>query len=224
MMKKIYSLLFALITLSTLNAQNDLEVRSFISPQLNFNYDTTALVDIKIEMKNNGSSTLIAGDTIYITLRIATNDTTSFIDYSKLLTVNVPNGSVTELLLEEDYHFDKSNDYSVCAGIDGTHQIPNNTRFQKSPTCVAFVVGVNEIKTKVEKLFYANNKINFRFNQKVNAQLHVYDISGKEIFSSRVNQKAGELDFAAPASGFYLLRLVEENGNTTTSKFLVSNK
>jgi len=223
-MKKIYSLLFALITFSTLNAQNDLEVRSFISPQLNFNYDTTALVDIKIEMKNNGPSTLIAGDTIYITLRIATNDTTTFINYSKLLTVNVPNGSVTELLLEEDYHFDKSNDYSVCAGIDGTHQIPNNTRFQKSPTCVAFVVGVNEIKTKVEKLFYANNKINFRFNQKVNAQVHVYDISGKEIFSSRVNQKAGELDFAAPASGFYLLRLVEENGNTTTSKFIVSNK
>lgn len=223
-MKKIYALIIALFSISAINAQNDLEVRSFVSPQLNFNYDTTALVDIKIEMKNNGPSILIAGDTIYVTLRIATNDTTIFIDYSKLLSVNLPKDAVTELLLEEDYHFDKSNDYSVCAGIDGTYQIPNNTRFQKSPTCVAFVVGINEIKTKVEKLYYANNKINFRFNQKVNAQVHVYDISGKEIFNSRVNQKAGELDFAAPASGFYLLRLVEENGNTTSSKFVVSNK
>jgi hypothetical protein len=85
-------------------------------------------------------------------------------------------------------------------------------------------VGVEEIETKVQKLYFADGNVNFEFNQKVDAIVYIHDISGKEIYNSRINKKAGQLDFAVPASGFYFLRLVESNGKTTTSKFIVSNK
>jgi len=202
---------------------NKMDVLSILSPQPKYNYDSSATVDIIVRYRNSGPNYIASTDTIYFVVEVANSSNSYYYN------VNIPpkallsQGDAKNDTLLFDYNFPEESSYSLCVSIEGTKSFQLNDSKNKSK-CVNFVVNLNEIKTKVEKLFYANNKINFRFNQKVNAQVHVYDISGKEIFSSRVNQKAGELDFAAPASGFYLLRLVEGNGNTTTSKFIVSNK
>lgn len=223
-MKRLYFLLIILFAFNQLSAQNDLEVVTFLSPEPSFNYEKNSIVDIEIRIKNHGPNILTVGDSLFISLKIANNDSTFVIKYSKLLTKSLNVDDTYNVLLEKDYMFNIENEYSICAGIDGTKAYPTNTYFQKSPTCTAFVVGVNEVKAKVQKLYYTAGKVNFEFNRKVDAVVHIHDISGKEIYNKRIAKKAGQLDFAVPASGFYFLRLVESNGNTTTSKFIVSNK
>lgn len=223
-MKRLYFLLIILFTFNQLSAQNNLEVVTFISPDPGVNYDTNSTVDIEIRIRNNGPNFLTSEDSLFITLSIANNDNTFEIKFRRLLGQNLAPNDIFDIVLEDNYVFDNDYYYSICADIDGTYSYPINTSTQKSPTCVAFVVGVNEIKAKVQKLYYADGKVNFKFNRKVDAVVHIHDISGKEIYNSQINKKTGQLDFAVPAAGFYFLRLIESNGNTTTSKFIVSNK
>lgn len=223
-MKKIILLLIIAIGFNTLQAQsNSIEVASFLSPELNLNYNSSATVDIKIKIQNLGPNSIPPGDSIFIDLTIANNDTTEIYNIQKRIDVRLLPNNYYDILLIEDYTFSQDHSYQSCAAVKGTAAYPINTH-KPSLSCVSFVVGEDEIKTKVQKLYYAEGQVNFEFNRKVDAEVYIHDISGKEIFNSTITKKAGQLDFAVPASGFYFLRLVESNGNTTTSKFIVSNK
>jgi hypothetical protein len=224
-MKKITLFLIILIGYSTLQAQtNSIEVSSFLTPEINTNYNSNATVDIEIKIQNEGPNSIMPGDSIFIDLNIANNDSTEIYDIRKRIDMMLLPNDYYDIMLIENYTFSQDHSYLSCAAVRGTKAYPTNTTPKPSTTCVSFIVGVEEIETKVQKLYFADGNVNFEFNQKVDAIVYIHDISGKEIYNSRINKKAGQLDFAVPASGFYFLRLVESNGKTTTSKFIVSNK
>lgn len=226
-MKKIILLFAIFIGFSSLIAQtqtNSIKVASFLSPEINTNYNSNATVDIEIRIQNEGPNNITPGDSIFIDLSIANNDSTEFHDIRKRVDMMLLPNDYYDIMLIENYTFSQDHSYQTCAQVSGTKAYPNNSTPKPSNSCVSFIVGVDEVPTKIQKLYYTKGNINFEFNRKVDAEVYIHDISGKEIYNSRINKKAGQLNFAVPASGFYFLRLIESNGNTTTSKFIVSNK
>lgn len=224
MKKIVFTLLVSCLASIAFAQTNSIAVASFLSPQINTNYNSNATVDIEIRIQNEGPNTIVLGDSIYIDLNVASNDTTEVYLVKKLVDARLQPNDYYDITLIEDYTFSQDNSYLSCASVSGTKAYPINTTPKPSTTCVSFIVSVEKFQTKVQKLYYADGRVNYEFNHKVDAVVSIHDISGKEIYSNRLNKKAGQLDFAVPASGFYFLRLVERNGKTTTSKFIVSNK
>ncbi|OFY99646.1 MAG: hypothetical protein A3K10_08105 [Bacteroidetes bacterium RIFCSPLOWO2_12_FULL_31_6] len=52
------------------------------------------------------------------------------------------------------------------------------------------------------------------FNDTFNAQLNIFDISGKEVYSLPIIQSTTKIDVSSLKSGLYLLKITSENGNS----------
>jgi hypothetical protein len=88
--------------------------------------------------------------------------------------------------------------------------------------------GINEslgIKknTKIEGVMVFPNPtvdyVNLRFNEAINAQLRVFDISGKELLVKKFNAKNTKVDFSFFSRGIYLLHIYDlDNARVITYK------
>ncbi|MEQ8909034.1 MAG: T9SS type A sorting domain-containing protein [Vicingaceae bacterium] len=225
MMKKLFFLAFSLITvLFSTKAQNGVDVEAIISPQRNFNYDTSALVDITILIQNDGGQLILSDDTLIIKLDILNSIPSEgeFYDFKIPADTILNPGGLLELTLIEDYQFDTSDYYTVRASISGTTQYPINLT-KNAQANVDFVVGSQELsKPEIKRVFYQNGSLSFQSNLNSSARIEVFDLSGKKIFSQEQSiQQQNFISFKAPANGFYFLRLSPKFGLSKTTKFVV---
>lgn len=205
-------------------AQNGIDIEAILSPKQNANFDTSALIDVRVLIQNDGDLYIYKNDTLLIDLSIQNSDPSesSFFNFRiKADTILKPKG-VMEITLVENYKLDSSDTYSVCASIRGTTSYPINLT-KNAQACVPFVVGNKELqKPIIQHLFFANGKVSFQSNLKEKATVSIFDISGRRIFSQQKELKfQNSISFKAPANGFYFLRITPSNGAFSTSKFVV---
>lgn len=221
-LKNQISALLLMACFFTTQAQNNLEIASIRSPQAGFNYDSAAVADIEVSMQNIGPNPIFASDLLEFSVSIGTNDTTQFFTFIKSAGARLNPGDAGIYTLISKYQFDVVNNYSVCVSIEGTSQYPVNTSKKVGP-CAAFIVGIEERSIRAEKIYYANNQINFELLAPQQLlEYKIIDLSGKTLISGVLkNQRRQSLSFSAPARGLYFLRLQSSDGLQTTRKFIV---
>jgi hypothetical protein len=222
-MKKI-TLLFCLsfIGFVGFSQSNGINVRTIISPVQGFNYDSSATANIEIRFENNGPNDLFAQDSIHFGISIGHGVTTEFHDIRQVIGITMNPSQQRDFVLIPNYDFKVENDYIICITADRTDLYPVNDT--KNPRkCVSFVVGVNDEKIDIEKIFFANNQLNFQLNKPFNSKAVVYDITGKVLLNEKLlNQNEQIIEFSNRANGFYFLKVINDKGQSTISKFIVN--
>lgn len=222
-MKKLFTiLLFCLPALVWSQASNGVDVRNFISPTANFNYDTSATEEIKVRVRNDGPADLLGQDTLLFSMTIGFGDSTEFYDIKKPVNLFLQPNQVADYVLIPAYTFDVANDYVICVTLNGTTTFPTNTT--KNPrACVSFVVGLEQQKLAMESVYFANNQIKFSLEKPIQAHLEVLDITGKVLYSKQGRfETESSINFTAPARGFYFLRLRQKDREPGIAKFIVN--
>jgi hypothetical protein len=228
-MKKIYSLLIALILFlgakAQFNQQIDIEVQAVISPSSSQTYNTVDTFDIIIRIKNNGPSTLIPGDEFKVSYTVG-DGTANTVTVDTLLLVgdtrSMQVGEGRTYTLAKDFIINGNNIYSACADVSGTTQFPTNTN--KFPgECERFVVDLNENLIQINKAYFSQNKVIVNLNDQNIHVLNIYDITGKLIVSrSNISAKEVSIPFEKKAKGFYFVTVAHQNGSQSTAKFVVN--
>lgn len=226
MIKK-YSFLLglSLFCFALFSQSNDIKVVDVISPSSSQTYQSVDSFDITIRIQNIGPNILISGDRFDLSYSIEDGtpnsvyiDTALFVGGSRNMNV----GEARIYTLATNYQIAGNGSFAVCASIAGTDLYPQNTN--KDPgDCVTFVVSLEEQKLEVEKLYYANQAIRLKVNHAEQIQMEVYDITGKLMLTQSIRNQKGEqlIPFDAPSNGFYFIQLIDNRGNSFSSKFAV---
>lgn len=221
-MKKTLLLTFLLVFLSSLQAQNDLEIGSIRKPEFNFNYSVNDSIDVEVTFFNNGPNTIIATDIIYFDVKVANPDTTIFFSIDKVASANITPGNAAVYTLIQNLPLNTQNNYSVCVSIRGTNIYPTNTSKEPGP-CVSFPVGLEERELKAERLIYNEGLLTFYMLEvPKDAYAAIMDMSGKVIQSAELrSEKEQSVRFIPPAGGLYFLKVADLSGQQSTHKFIV---
>lgn len=220
-MRLILSLLIFGIS-QLLLAQNGIDVRNFISPVEGFNYDSNAVENITVRVRNDGPITLSAQDSIYFSITIASTDTTVFIDAQNMVFQTLDTGRVADYTVVPNYAFSKDNNYVICVTANGTKAYPTNTT--KNPRhCVSFVVGLEEEKIRINSAVYLNNNLELSIAKGLFGVVEIYDLTGRIMQSKRLDGSGKyRIPLQNPAKGFYFARLLSKSGKSNTVKFIVN--
>lgn len=221
-MKQFITLICLIISCSAISQSNGLDARNFISPQAGFRYDSAAVEDIIIRVRNEGPNFYFAGDSLLFDLSINTNDTSIFEKIGIVVTSNFGVSSFRDFTLKSGFKFDPENNYTVCTTPTGSKFYPQNS--VKDPTaCVSFVVSLEESKLQLEGLNYQNHQLVVSSNINEVCQLNIIDLTGKLLTSEeRFMSPEETIEFYAPAKGIYFLQILSKSGKSSTSKFIVN--
>jgi hypothetical protein len=218
------TLLFCLSLFSFIgfSQSNSIDVRTIISPVQGFNYDSNATANIEIRFKNEGPNDLFAQDSINFAVTIGHGTTSEFYSIKQRVNLTMNPGQLKDYVLIPNYQFKVENDYIICITAQGTDAYPSNTH--KNPRkCVSFIVGIDGELLQIDKIYYANKQLNFHLKNAHNSTALVYDITGKELLNEKLlNQSEQTLDFSSHANGFYFLKVINEQGQSSISKFVVN--
>lgn len=228
-MKTLFIVLFSIISVATANAQfsqeNDVEVQAILSPTSSQTYNSVDTFDIIVRIKNNGPTALIAGDQFKVNYSVG-DGTPNSISVDTLILVGdnrtMQVGEGRTYTLAKDFIINGNNIFSACASVSGTILYPINTN--KLPTeCEQFVVNIDEQTTKIEQVYYSQQKVIIQLNQNLAKEVNIYDITGKLILSEKnINSNNISLPFSKKVKGFYFVNVVDQNGNQATAKFVVN--
>lgn len=221
-MKKILCLLGLFISIGSFAQSNGIDARNFISPQAGFRYDSAAVEDIVIRVKNDGPNIYFSTDSLFFDVSISTNDTSIFEKAVVAVGTNFGVGVFRDYTLISGFKFDPENDYTVCTTPTGSNFYPQNS--VKDPTaCVAFVVSLNEFQLKIEQVVFNNGQLFISSNLNEVAQISILDITGRLL--SEVNRfvdPSTTIEFNPPANGFYFAQINTKSGKSATVKFIVN--
>src|SRR5690606_3958396 len=134
--------LIMLLNNQAVNAQtNSIEVAAFLSPLNSTNYNSNATVDIEVRIENIGPNNITPGDSIFIDLSIANNDSTDYRLSKKPVNILITPNSYYDILLVENFTFLQDHSYVSCASVRGTRAYPTTTAKQ-STSCVSYIVNI----------------------------------------------------------------------------------
>ncbi len=223
-MKRIFPFFFLTVILSMgANAQiNEMEVAQVPSPIKNVNYNSPDSADIIIRIRNIGPNTIDAFDSIRVRYTISQTDTAIQIDTTLAAGRPVVPNSLIQFTLRENYKFEGKGAFSVCADALGTILYPTNS--SKFPgACSQFLVGIESIDLKPNKVYFANGQLNFELKEAFSGKMQIFDITGKSLQENVLkSSKKHKISFNTSAKGFYFLKIIDQNGNSSISKFVVN--
>jgi len=222
-MRRLFTLLLVLGLSIEINAQsNEIEVIQVPSPIKNTNYNSPDSADIIIRIRNVGPSPIETYDSLRIAYSVSRTDTA--FDFDTTLSVNrrIQVGAADQYTLVKNYRIEGEGTFSVCAEIKGTLFYPQNT--SKFPgECSQFLVSVKKVDLKPSKVYFSSGTIYFDLNEVVSGKVEVFDITGKLLLKNKLKpNKKQSITFDASSKGFYFLKVIDNNGNNSTSKFIVN--
>lgn len=223
-MKRIFPFFFLLMFLSlTADAQvNEMEVAQVPSPIKNTNYNSPDSADIIIRIRNVGPNTIQTFDSIRVRYTISQSDTAIQIDTTLFPGRPVVPNSLIQFTLRENYKFEGKGSFSVCADALGTILYPTNP--SKFPgACSQFLVGIESVDLKPNKVYFSNGRLNFELQEAFAGQVLIFDITGKALQENVLrSNKKHSISFNTSAKGFYFLKIIDQSGNSSISKFVVN--
>lgn len=228
-MKRNFTILFISIFsflsgFAQLSQENGMAVQAVLSPRTSITYHTVDSFDFEVRIKNLGPNELIPGDRIRVAYSIGDGGPSS-IDSTILIPIGNSNmrvNHVRDFTLIQNFKINANSVFSACADVEGTALYPINTH-KNSSKCELFVVGIEKQQLKIDRVFFSNNQIHIKLNQAGQLNLEVFDITGKSLLTRELRNKSSEtIPFKAPSSGFYFIKLVSNNGDHASSKFVVN--
>jgi len=207
--------LLILIGLMTSNAfgqtqsTNSQSVEEIVSPVKNALFKTNDTSDIVIKLRNQGPNDLFASDRVEISLSINVEKQGTILTVDTLLSLGkyIRKDDFVDLTILENYQFTLDNRYNICASAGGTLIHPvNSNKFNSA--CTPFSVGLKELEAKVSNVYYSNGKLFFNLNNIPDAQLEIYDMTGKIVLNQRIQASNRSIDFNPKSKGFYFLKVI----------------
>jgi hypothetical protein len=227
-------LLFLLIVIASSEGfaqqSNDLAVTRFLSPSTEINkYDSSDQVPISVVLENIGPNVVPSNDLIRFKYNVSYsyNDTTrgSF-DTTEVYNIILPAGRQLNIGDEEEYILNSNYTlpvgavFSIAAEPLGSSTYPENN-YKQRLGIVRFTVSLEEEQSSlINKVFYSSGIIKVELLASKKGQLEVFDMTGKQLINQTHSANSKQaIPFQNYPNGIYFLKVTNEQGQTSISKF-----
>lgn|GEM_PF-3361131 len=221
------TVLFAGINLQMIaqtNAANSQNVEEIVSPVKNALIKSNDTSDVIIKIRNQGPNFILASDVMEINLSIDLESTGTIfsVDTSIIVGKLLLKDDFVNFKILNDYQFTQDDNYQICASVGGTRAYPiNENKFNSA--CTPFSVGIREVNVEVKDVYFSNGKLFFNLKNIPNANMEIYDMTGKLLLEKGIKASDQFINFDASSKGFYFIKVYNRRLSTTAvAKFAVN--
>jgi len=189
-----------------------------------------------IEITSGGSSTILieSGKLYSLTIKSCKQSAWARIGTYLIYGLNISDpmtgGQPCVLMVAETSSIDWSFSYSLNGSYDANMTITSNGWGDQGLLAVLAElncgphVTINEPEINDLIKIYpnpVNNQIHIIVKNVKTATLNVYDVQGKIVYSEKIKNENSEIDFTSFSKGFYLFKIIDENGNILKAEKIV---